>query len=578
MSLSQNLAREFQEFALLMQLDGANVFKVNAYTKAIEVLQTQSLDLEAHVKNNSLTSIEGIGKGIAEKITEYCQEGSIAELNDLRTKYPPGLLEMTSIPGFGAKKAKAVFEELGLTTLQELQSACEDGRVAGLKGFGKKTAEKILEGIEQRKKHSGRFRINQAWSAALPLLSFLRELPEVERAEVAGSLRRSKETVKDLDFVCATTNPETVMKAFCNHETVERIIGSGGTKASVVLFSGIGADLRCVSAKQFPFTLQHFTGSKEHNTALRSRAKELGLKSNEYGIFPEGNEQSLEAKTEEDVYKLLKLEWIAPERRENRGEIAQAEKGKQPKLISHSDLRGLLHLHTTYSDGKPTLKEYADWAVENNIQWMGITDHSQAAAYAGGMKPEQVRQQWEAIDSLNSTYADQGIRLMKGVESDILKNGDLDYDSEVLAKFDFLIASVHSQFQLKQEEQTARIIAAIENPYTDILGHPTGRLLLKREGYEVDQLALIQACAAHGVAIEINCNPYRLDLDWRMVEKALEHGVMLCLSPDAHAMDGLGDVCYGLGIARKAGCEAANILNTLSSDEFLKALRRNQTS
>lgn len=578
MSLAKSLAREFRTFALLLQLDGANIFKTNAYTKAVDVLEAGSVDFEEHVKANTLTSIDGIGKGIAEKILEFAREGSIAELEELREKYPAGLLEMTEIPGFGAKKAKAVFEELGLTTLEELQTACEDGRVASLKGFGKKTADKILEGIEQRKKHSGRFRLDQAWAAALPLLEFLRHLPEVERAEVAGSLRRSRETVKDLDFVCATHKPEAVMKAFCEHESVARITGSGGTKASVVLDSGIGADLRCVSAKQFPFTIQHFTGSKEHNTTLRARAKELGFKSNEYGLFPEGSEQSLPAESEEDVYRHLGLEWIAPERRENRREIEQAAAKKQPKLITHSDLRGLLHMHTTFSDGKPTLRDYAEWAAENGVQWMGISDHSQAAAYAGGMKPEAVRQQWGEIDALNNEFAGKGVRLLKGVESDILKNGDLDYENELLANFDFAIASVHSQFQLPQAEQTERMVRAIANPYTDILGHPTGRLLLKRDGYEVDQAALIDACAQYGVAIEINCNPHRLDLDWRLIELALEKGVMLCLSPDAHAIEGLKDICYGLGMARKGGCEAASILNTLSAEAFLTSLRRNRGS
>ncbi|MDX1971741.1 MAG: DNA polymerase/3'-5' exonuclease PolX [Candidatus Sumerlaeia bacterium] len=562
MALAQQLTPLFQEFIKLLQLDNANSFKIIAYQKAVEALASGSVDWELHVKNKTLTQVDGIGKGIAEKIEEFASTRALAELVELREKYPSGLLEMLEIPGFGAKKARAVFEELGVATLAELKAACEDGRVAGLKGFGAKSAQNILKGIVQLQEHAGRHRLDEAWRAALPLLEFLRGVSAVETVEVAGSLRRSRETVKDLDFVCATREPLAVMAAFCAHGEVERVVGQGDTKASVVLRSGLNADLRCVTPEQFPFTLQHFTGSKEHNTALRSRAKELGLKSNEYGLFREGEEVSLPAATEADVYRHLQLEWIAPERRENHGEIEQAARGTQPKLIEHADLCGILHLHTTFSDGKPTLREYAEWAAVQGIRWMGISDHSQTASYAGGMTPDRVHQQWREIEALNAEFAPRNVRLLKGVESDILRDGSLDYEDELLAGFDFIIASVHSLFNLSEEEQTARIIRAVEHPRTTILGHLTGRLLLKRESYALNIREVITACARNGVAIEINCNPYRLELDWRHLGFALEQGVKVCLSPDAHAMEGLGDVCYGLGIARKGGCTAADVLNT----------------
>lgn len=564
-----------REMATLLELDGANSFRVNAYTKAARALESGEVNLAERVEQQTLTDIDGIGKGIAEKIEEYWREGRIAELDELHEKFPDGLVAMTAIPGFGAKKARAVYDELGIATIDDLEKACQEGALAPLKGFGAKTEQKILEGITQLRKHSGRFRLDTARRYSVPILEAIRSHKAVKAAETAGSLRRWRETVKDIDIVCATEKPNEVMDFFTSMEGVDSIIGKGETKASVRLENGMNADLRCVSPQQYPFALMHFTGSKEHNVRMRQRAIERDLKLNEYGLFPEGSDKSLQAESEEEIHKKLGLkQWIAPELREDMGEIDAASAGKLPPLIERSDLVGLLHMHTRYSDGTPTLAQYAEWAHDNGITWMGISDHSQAASYAGGLKPDEVRKQWKEIDQINKRFAKKKVRLLKGIEADILADGAIDYEEEVLAGFEFVIASVHSRFNLSEKEQTERVLAAVKNPYTTVLGHMTGRLILQREGYAIDQKAIIAACAEYGVIIEINANPRRLDLDWRLVRHALEQGCMIAISPDAHVMDGLEDVDYGLGIARKGWLSAEHCVNCWDAERFLRHAKR----
>lgn len=571
------LIEALREMATLMELDGANSFRVNAHTKAARALESGEVDVAAHVEEGTLTEIDGVGKGLAEKIEEYWREGRIAEHEELRAAFPEGLIAMTAIPGFGAKKTRAVYEELGIDTIEALEKACNEGALAPLKGFGAKTEKKILEGIAQMRKHSGRFRLDTARRVSVPLLDALRSHKAVKQAETAGSLRRWRETIKDVDFVCATDKPEDVMDYFVGLDGVESVIGKGKTKASVRLENGMNADLRCVSPAQYPFALMHFTGSKEHNVRMRQRAIEQDLKLNEYGLFPEGTEESLKAKSEEEIHKRLGLkQWIAPELREDMGEVDAAAEGKLPKLIERGDLVGIPHMHTERSDGKPTLREYAEWAVNNGIAWMGISDHSQTAAYAGGLKPDEVRDQWAEIDDVNKRFASKKVRLLKGIESDILGDGALDYEEDVLEGFDFVIASVHSRFNLGEEEQTRRVIAAVENPFTTILGHMTGRLLLQRDGYRIDQKEVIAACADRGVIVEINANPRRLDLDWRLVRHAVEKGCLIAISPDAHVLDGLEDIEYGLGIARKGWLAAKDCINCWSADKLLKHARRHR--
>jgi DNA polymerase (family 10) len=566
------LADALRELAALLELDGANQFKSGAYQRAARTLADYTGDLGALVEAGTLTSIDGIGKGIAEKVTEYCRTGTIAELEELRARIPAGMLQMAEIPGLGAKKVRALHEQLGVTDLDSLEAAARDGRLASLKGFGEKTAVNILAGIEQRRRHTGRFHLDVADALSAPVLEDLRRLPMVVRAEVAGSLRRRMETVKDLDFIVATNEPGPVMEFFTTLPGIARVTGKGTTKSSIVLGNGMGADLRCVAPEQFPFALHHFTGSKDHNTAMRRRAKDRGLTMNEYGLFPEGSDASLPAATEEEVFAHLGLAWIPPELREAMGEIEAAEAGALPALVGSADILGLPHMHTQWSDGAPTVEDYAAYARDMDIAWMGISDHSQTAAYAGGLTPERVAQQHAEIDRVNAQSG--GGRLLKGIESDILADGSLDYTDEVLATFDFVVASVHSHFTLPEEQQTERIIRALRNPHTTILGHPTGRLLLRRDGYACDLRRILAVAAEEGVAVEINGNPWRLELDWRLVRHALELGCHISLGPDAHAMAGLLHAEYALAMGRKGWLTRERCINCLTREEFLAFARR----
>ncbi len=563
-----------ETLGLLLELDGANPFKSGAYARGARALKGFDGDIAAASADGSLLGVEGIGKGLAEKVAEFCTTGRIAELDELRSKFPPGLLAMTDVPGFGAKKARAVWQSLGVDSLEGLEAACRSGELAKLKGFGEKTAANILAGIELMKRHRGRFRLDVADAAAAPILATLRACPHVRRAEIGGSLRRRMETVKDLDFLVEAPDSAPVMQLFTTLPAVERILAHGDTKSSVVLANGMQADLRVVGAREFPFALHHFTGSREHNTAMRRRAKERGLRMSEWGMFPDGSEESLSAGDEEAVFAHLGLPWIPPELREDMGEIAAAEARALPRLITRSDMRGIPHMHTHWSDGAPRLDEYAAWAHAHGIAWMGITDHSQTAAYAGGLKPARVAEQHAEIDRVNREWARHGIRLLKGIESDILADGSLDYDEPTLASFDFIVASVHSRLDLDETKQTERLIRAVSHPATTILGHMTGRLILRREGLKCDTRAVIRACAAHGVAIEINGNPQRLDIDWRHVHAALDEGCMIALGPDAHTLAGLDHLDYAIAMGRKGWLTAGRCVNCLDAEALLAFARK----
>ncbi len=561
------------EMEVLLELDGANPFRSGAYGKAVRALEGSAEDLEERIAQGTLTGIDGIGKGLAEKIEEFARDGKIEELEELRARFPEGLIEMTRIPGLGPKKARSVYTELGIETVKELEEACNDGRLAGLKGFGEKTAKKILDGIAQLARFSGRHRLDVALAAAAPVLEKLRALKQVQEVETAGSLRRRKETAGDLDFVAATGKPKEVMEAFVSLDDVTAVLGKGETKSSVMLGGKLQADLRCVSAAEYPYALLHFTGSKEHNTRLRQIAREKKMKLNEYGLFPDGKKKPLAAKAEEDVYRHLGLSYIPPELREDIGEVEAAAEGKLPKLLEPGDIRGIPHMHTVYSDGKPYPEDYAEWASENGIEWMGITDHSRSLAVVQGLTIEKVRAQHGEIDALNKEWSKKGVRLLKGIESDILKDGSLDYPDDILDEFDFIICSVHTYFNLTEKEQTARVMKALDHPAATILGHMTGRLILARDGIAIDQRAVIRHAAKVGAAIELNANPRRLDMDWRLLPYAVEQGVRIAIGPDAHRMEGLKDMSFGVAMARKGWLEKKHVLNCLSADEFLKFAR-----
>lgn len=571
-SSKAKLIATLKECALLMEVRGDNPFRSRAYSNGARVLEGIEGEPADWVREDRLGGVKGIGKGMREHVDEFVQTGELEVHAELRDEMPDGLLDILDIPGLGAKKVRALWQELDVDTIEKLQAAAEGSDLPNLPGFGKKTAEKILAGIEMRQRFSGRHRIDVAMNRANQVLADLRALPETDRVELGGSVRRRKETIKDLDFVVVSKKPEAVMEAFVSAPAVERVVNHGPTKSSVLYADGVPADLRVVEKGEFAAALNYFTGSKEHNTHMRGRAKKMGLRLNEYGLFPKGKEESLPCPDEAAIYKHLGLAYVEPEMREDMGEIEAAESGELPALITAKDMRGLLHCHSTYSDGKSTLREMTAAAVEAGYEYFGVCDHSQAAAYAGGLKQSDVLRQHTEIDKLNGEMK-KGFRVLKGIESDILGDGSLDYPDEFLARFDFIVASVHSRFTMSREDMTERICTAVAHPATTILGHPTGRLLLARDPYEVDLEAVFEVAAKHKVAIEINANPHRLDLDWRVIRRAKQIGCIFTINPDAHHTRGIADVDYGIGIARKGWLEAEDVINTMTLAKFQEWLK-----
>ncbi|MBI5216325.1 MAG: DNA polymerase/3'-5' exonuclease PolX [Ignavibacteriae bacterium] len=568
------------EIGTLLELKGENPFKCRAFHNAARTIGALTQDLNELVQSGQLKTIKGIGQSLSENITEIVQTGTMKYYEELKASLPPGLLGMLRIQGLGPKRIKILYEKLEIKSVEELKAACEQHRLAKLEGFGEKTEENILNGIELLKKHVDKHHYSSAKKAADKIVEVIKQQKGIIRCEVAGSLRRRKEVIGDIDILVSAKKSDTdnIMDAFTSHPDVERIIGKGETKSSVLLKSAINCDLRVVNDDEFPFALNYFTGSKEHNIEMRSRAKQFGWSLNEYGFSELGAEEKrgkakriIKCKTEEDIYKAIELEYIPPELRENMGEFEASEKNKLPKLVEEKDIRGTFHCHTTYSDGANTLLEMAEATMKLGWEYLGIADHSKIATYAGGLSEAKVKQQSKEIEQLNSTF--KNFRLFKGTECDILPDGSLDWSDKVLSGFDYVVASVHSKFKMTEAEATNRIIKALKNKYVTMLGHPTGRLLLERDGYPVNMKDVIDAAADYGKIIEINSHPYRLDLDWRWCHYAKEKGVMICLNPDAHNTDGLPDVLYGVGIARKGWLEQSDILNTRSLQEVIKYLK-----
>jgi DNA polymerase (family 10) len=568
----QEVSEILDEIATLLELKGENPFKSRAYSNASRTIAGLDIDLAEAVRSGALKEVKGIGAALFEKITELVTTGKLAYYEELKASVPDGLLEMLRIPGLGPKRVRVIFDQLGISTLGELEYACNENRLLKLDGFGPKMQEKILQGIRYVRKQKGLFHYSVAAKEAALLFKILKAHKSVKRIAVAGSLRRRKEVVKDIDLLVSADRSGPVMEAFTTLPDVEEVIAKGETKSSVRLKSGINADLRVVSDAEFPYALHHFTGSKEHNVAMRGRAQRLGFKMNEYGLFKGG--KPIACKDEKEIFAKLGLDFIPPELREDMGEIAAAERKQLPELIEEGDIKGIFHNHTVYSDGNATLKEMVEAARSAGYEYIGISDHSRSAHYANGLEIERVHKQQKEIDALQKNYKD--LMIFKGIECDILPDGSLDYPDEVLASFDFVIVSVHSKFNMTEAEMTSRILRAIQNRHVTILGHPTGRLLLTRESYPVDMPKILRAAADHGVVIELNANPLRLDLDWRLGPLAIEKGVKVSINPDAHSVDGIGDVPYGVGIARKAWLTKEAVFNTKSASEMKKvlALRR----
>jgi DNA polymerase (family 10) len=572
------VAAILEEICLMLELQGENPFRAQAYAKAGHAIAQLETTLADVIAAGKLDEIPGIGETLRAKITTLATTGHLPFYEDLKKKTPAGLLEMVRLPGVGPKKVKALHEQLGVESIADLKKACEEDKVAKLKGFGKKTQQNILEGIAFLDQAGQRVRIDHAQMVANVLLEQLREVPGIGRLELCGSLRRRKETIGDLDILATAKDAGPVMDTFVHLPQVQKIVGQGETKASVVVQvispSGhrifLNADLRVVSPEQFPFALNYFTGSKEHNIQLRQRAIERGLKLNEYELA--GEAKNVRCKDESDLYRALDLEYVEPELREHTGEVEAAAADKLPKLIELGDIKGVFHCHTDWSDGGATLAEMAAAAQELGYQYLGIGDHSQSLTVANGLSPERVRKQHAEIDKLNDGF--KHFRLFKGTECDILADGALDFDDALLETFEYVVASVHSHFNQTQEEMTARITKAISHPRVTMLGHSTGRLLLRRDGYKVDLDAVLRAAAEHKTMVEINADPLRLDLDWIHCKRARALGVKLVINPDAHSTAGISNTRFGVDVARRGWLEKGDVFNTQTLAQVTKALAK----
>lgn len=567
----EQLIDTLEKIALLLELKGENAFKVRAYRQGAEAVESFVGDIVARAQANELTGIPGLGDALRQKLHELASTGKLEFYETLRAEFPETIFELFEISGLGPKKIAALHAELGVGSLEDLKNACTSGAAAKLPGFGAKTAQKILEGLAYREQNTGVFRAADVAAEAALVLEWLKQHPDVSRAEVAGSFRRGKEIVRDLDFVVATKKGEALLAAFVQQPFAATVLAQGATKASIRLANGCQCDVRAVTPAEYPFALTYFTGSKEHNVALRGRALKHGWSLNEYRL--EGCAETI--RDEAELYRALGLAFIEPELREDRGEIDAAEQGTLPKLIELRHLRGTFHNHTNASDGHATLEEMAAAAQELGLQYLGIADHSKASFQANGLDAARLAAQVKAIHALNETF--EGFRLFTGTEVDILKDGSLDFPDDVLATLDYAVASIHNVFTLSEAEMTKRIIKAVENPYVTMLGHATGRLLLKREPYAVNLPAVIDACAATGTIIELNANPWRLDLDWRWWPLAKEKGVRCALNPDAHRPEHLQYLWHGIRSARKGWLTPSDVINTLPLDRIeavLAAKRR----
>ena len=577
----ERVAEILVEIGTLLELKGENPFKTRAYQNGARTIESLTEPLSKVVEENRLGEIKGIGEALQQKITELVTTGRLKYYEELKASIPPGLVEMLGIPGLGPKKVKAMHDKLGLDSIEKLEAACKAGQVAELEGFGEKTQAKILEGIQFKRTYAARHHLNHALEAAEPVLELLRAHPDVIRCSTGGSLRRWRETIGDIDFLVSSKKPATVIEFFTSQPGLLSISAKGETKASVILEGGFQADLRVVTDAEYPFALAYFTGSKEHNIVMRQRAIARGLRLNEYGLF-KSNEETRDPKlrvpcqTEEDIFHELGLAYVEPEMREDHGEFAAAEQGKLPKLLEWTDLKGSLHNHSTWSDGHATLEEIAQAMRDLGCAYWAITDHSKSSFQAHGLEPARVREQLKAVGDINQFLAneDTEFRLLTGSEVDILSEGKLDFTDDLLAQLDVVVASVHAGFTGNEAEMTKRIIKAVENPNVHMLGHLTGRLLLEREAYKVNQHAVIDACAETGTWIELNANPWRFDMDWRLWPYAKSKGVKCVINCDAHRNEHAGFLRLGASVARKGWLEKSDVINTLPLKELKQELQR----
>ena len=569
-----DIAAVFEEIADLLELQNANPFRVRAYRNAARVVGELRFDVAARLaEGRELPKLPGIGEDLAGKMREIAARGTCALLERLRSKLPPGITDLLRIPGLGPKRVQALHGELGIGTLAGLQRAARDGRLRTLPGFGERTERRVLDSVSAHLSKSRRFKLAIAAQYAEPYAEYLRKSPAAAAVVIAGSYRRARETVGDLDFLATATQTERVIERFTAYSEVREIFASGGTKASVRLACGIQADLRVVPPESFGAALHYFTGSKSHNIAVRKLAQERGLKINEYGVFR--GAKRVAGETEESVYATVGLPWIACELREDQGEIEVARRGVLPRLVELGDLRGDLHAHTRATDGRNTLREMAFAAKARGLQYLAITEHSQRETMARGLNAVRLAKQIDAIDRLNAEL--QGITLLKGIEVDVLEDGTLDLPDSILARLELVVAAVHSRFNLPRARQTERILRALENPLVRMLAHPSGRLIDERDPYDVDMQAVIRKARGRNVCLELNAHPDRLDLTDVHCRMAKDEGVLVSINSDAHAVEGFDVLVHGVGQARRGWLEKVDVLNTRPLSEVRRLLGRKQS-
>lgn len=572
------IASVLEEIADILEIQNENTFRVRAYRNAARTIEVQTTPLSRLVEEGKpLTDLPGIGKEMANHIREMVETGTLGFRDRLVADVPRSLIDLMHLPSVGPKKAKKLWDELQISSVDELEEAAKAGRIASVAGFGAKTQEKILAGIQDFRQHTSRMLLIEAERYVEPLLGYLRELPGVERLEVAGSYRRRRETVGDIDLLATAADAEPVMEAFLRYPQIAQIAMSGDTRSSIVLGSGLQVDLRVVPPDCYGAALVYFTGSKEHNVRLRRRAVERGLRISEYGVFravegEEGEGERIAGAEEADVYASVGLAWIPPELREDRGEIDAAALGLLPRLIEASDIRGDLHMHSVWSDGRNTIEEMVEACAARGYEYMVISDHSQVLAMTNGLDAYRLREQWKEIAEVQARHPE--IRILKAMEVDILGDGSLDLEDEMLAGLDVVLVSLHSRFDLPSDEQTERVLKALSHPEVNIFCHPTARIINRRKGAEMDMDTVLRRAAELGVAVELNSSPNRLDLRDDHLRRARELGCRIVINTDSHRTGELDLIHYGIQQARRAGLEAANVLNTLPVEDFLRGIAR----
>ncbi len=568
---NKEIAEIFYQIADLLEIKGELEFKVRAYRRAAQRIETLEEDIEELCRKGKLRSIPGIGESIASKIKELIETGRLEYLEKLKREVPEDLIKLMDIPGVGPKKALVLYKKLGITTVEQLRDACKKGRLRHLEGFGELTERNILRGIEMLERSKDRFLINVAYENGHRLVEYLKKNKDVLSISIAGSLRRMKETIGDIDILVSSLNPDSIMEDFVRYPDVKIVLAKGSKKSSVILRDGIQVDVRVVKPESFGAALQYFTGSKEHNIQIRNIAMKMGLKINEYGVFRKDTEEYIAGRTEEEVYKAIGLDYIEPELRENRGEIELAQQGKLPKIVKYEEVKGDFHIHSTWSDGTASIEEIARKAQELGYEFVGIADHSASLKVAHGLSEEDLLKKIQEIRKLQERF---DVRIFAGTECDIKPDGSLDYSNKILKELDFAYAAIHTKFKMDRKEMTERIIKAMENEYINILAHPTARMIGKREPIDIDLEKIFEVARETNTFMEINAFPDRLDLNDVHAKMAKEMGVKMAIGTDSHALDHMRFLRFGTAMARRGWLEKKDILNTYDLREIEKAFGR----